>query len=110
MPSLTRGEAAERSALLRIRSYQVDLDLTTGGDTFRSTTRIVFDMTSGSDCTFLDVRPSADLCARFLRYGSFGSLRKIEALFEPKLTTARSGLVSPLKSPAVRAMGPTPAP
>ncbi|KFZ81418.1 aminopeptidase N [Amycolatopsis sp. MJM2582] len=55
MPSLTQAEAKERGALLRIRSYRVDLDLTTGDETFRSTTRILFDASPGA--TFLDVRP-----------------------------------------------------
>jgi aminopeptidase N len=58
MPSLTRTEAARRSALLRVRAYQVDLDLTTGSETFRSTTRIAFDATSTGSGTFLEVRPS----------------------------------------------------
>jgi aminopeptidase N len=58
MPSLTRTEAVERSALLRVRAYQVDLDLTTGSETFRSTTRIAFDATSSGSGTFLEVRPT----------------------------------------------------
>ena len=36
--NLTRVEAAERAALVRTGSYDVTLDLTTGEDTFRSTT------------------------------------------------------------------------
>jgi aminopeptidase N len=58
MPSLTHAEAAERGALLRVRSYQVDLDLTTGDHTFRAITRISFDARPAS-ATFLDIRPSA---------------------------------------------------
>jgi len=57
MPSLTHAEAMERGTSLRVRSYQVDIDLTTGNEIFRSTTRIVFDASSGADGTFLDVRP-----------------------------------------------------
>src|ERR1700712_853328 len=34
--NLTREEAAERARLLRVTSYDVDLDLTTSGSTFRS--------------------------------------------------------------------------
>ena len=58
MPSLTHAEAAERGALLQVRSYQVDLDLTTGDQTFRAITRISFDARPAS-ATFLDIRPSA---------------------------------------------------
>jgi aminopeptidase N len=56
MPSLTRTEAAERSAVLTVRSYQVDLDLTTGPETFRSSTTIAFDARPGSE-VFLDIAP-----------------------------------------------------
>ncbi|MFC3455192.1 aminopeptidase N [Amycolatopsis speibonae] len=57
MPSLTQLEASGRGTVLRVRSYQVDLDLTTGDEMFRSTTEIVFDANSGDGGTFLDVRP-----------------------------------------------------
>ncbi len=56
MPSLTRAEAADRSAVLNVASYQVDLDLTTGEEVFRSTTTISFGATAGAG-TFLDVHP-----------------------------------------------------
>ena len=51
--NLTRVEAQERAALLRVRSYDVTLDLTTGAETFRSETTVSFDSTPGSS-TFLD--------------------------------------------------------
>jgi aminopeptidase N len=57
MPSLTPTEAATRAAALTVRSYDVDLDLTTGDRTFASTTRIVFAATA--DSTFADVKPDA---------------------------------------------------
>ena len=56
MPSLTRTEAAERGAVLTVRSYQVDLDLTTGAETFRSVSVIAFDARPGSD-VFVDIAP-----------------------------------------------------
>jgi aminopeptidase N len=56
MPSLTRTEAAERGAVLTVRSYQVDLDLTTGAETFRSSTVIAFDARPGSG-VFVDIAP-----------------------------------------------------
>jgi len=56
MPSLTRIEAADRTAVLNVESYQVDLDLTTGDQVFRSTTTIRFGAGAGAS-TFLDVHP-----------------------------------------------------
>ncbi len=58
MPSLTRAEAATRAALLTVRSYAIDLDLTTGPGSFRSTVVVRFMAPAGSS-TFIDVRPSA---------------------------------------------------
>ncbi len=57
MPSLTPTEAAARAAALTVRSYDVDLDLTTGDRTFASTSRIMFAATT--DSTFVDVKPEA---------------------------------------------------
>lgn len=57
MPSLTRAEAAERSALLNVRSYHVEFDLTTGDEVFRSTTAIAFDAAHPGAATFIDVNP-----------------------------------------------------
>lgn len=56
MPSLTRAEAADRTSVLNVESYQVDLDLTTGDQVFRSTTTINFGATPGANA-FLDVHP-----------------------------------------------------
>ncbi|MDN4615114.1 aminopeptidase N [Leifsonia sp. F6_8S_P_1B] len=51
--NLTRIEAQERASLVRTRSYDVVLDLTTGPETFRSTTTARFDATAGAS-TFID--------------------------------------------------------
>ena len=51
--NLTRVEAQERQSLVSVTSYDVELDVTTGPDTFRSTTTVVFDATPGS-ATFID--------------------------------------------------------
>jgi aminopeptidase N len=51
--NLTRVEAQERKSLVSVTSYDVELDLTTGPETFRSTTTVVFDATPGSS-TFID--------------------------------------------------------
>ncbi|MFL6136663.1 MAG: aminopeptidase N [Frankiaceae bacterium] len=58
MRSLTRAEAAERSDLLEVGSYHVDLDLTTGAETFACTTTIRFAARRPGASTFLDVRPA----------------------------------------------------
>ena len=51
--NLTRIEAQERAAILRVDSYAVTLDLTSSPTTFRSTTRVRFDADGGST-TFID--------------------------------------------------------
>jgi aminopeptidase N len=51
--NLTRLEAQERKALIDVLSYEVDLDLTTGDETFLSSTRVSFTATEGAS-TFID--------------------------------------------------------
>ena len=51
--NLTRVEAQERKSLISVDHYDVTLDLTTGPETFRSTTVVAFDATVGSS-TFID--------------------------------------------------------
>ena len=43
---ITRDETSERAGLLRVDSYQVELDLTGGPETFRSASAIRFDCVS----------------------------------------------------------------
>ncbi|HEU5388070.1 MAG TPA: aminopeptidase N [Streptosporangiaceae bacterium] len=60
--NLTRDEAAERSALITVASYQVDLDLTAqGGDetTFSSVTVIRFDCASPGASSYIDLTAPA---------------------------------------------------
>jgi len=60
--NLTRDEAAERSALITVTSYQVDLDLTAqGGDetTFSSVTVIRFDCASPGASSYIDLTAPA---------------------------------------------------
>jgi aminopeptidase N len=57
MLSLTRTEAAARTALLDVTSYRVDLDLTTGTETFASRTTIKFTTAEPGVTTFLDIKP-----------------------------------------------------
>ncbi|TAM70209.1 MAG: aminopeptidase N [Microbacteriaceae bacterium] len=51
--NLTRVEAATRAGIVSTHSYEVALDLTTGDETFRSTTTVRFSATPGA-ATFID--------------------------------------------------------
>jgi aminopeptidase N len=53
--NLTRDEAAERARLLRVDSYQVDLDLTGGETTFHSVTTVRFRCQRPGGGTFIDL-------------------------------------------------------
>ncbi|MBQ0903791.1 aminopeptidase N [Micromonospora sp. U21] len=63
MPSLTRVEATARGAAITVESYQVDLDLTGGGELFRSRVEIRFRATPGT-ATFAEVKPATLLAVR----------------------------------------------
>ncbi|MFF0436570.1 aminopeptidase N [Streptomyces sp. NPDC004327] len=56
MSVLTRDEAQTRAQLLDVHHYAVDLDLTTGDDTFRSTSRIRFTARAAGD-SFVELKP-----------------------------------------------------
>jgi aminopeptidase N len=62
MPSLTRAEATARAATLTVTAYEIDLDLTAEGDTFRSRTVLRFTATPGAD-TFVELEPAELLSA-----------------------------------------------
>ncbi|WP_305788831.1 aminopeptidase N [Symbioplanes lichenis] len=62
MPSLTRAEATARAATVTVTGYAVDLDLTGGGDTFRSRTVLTFTATEGAT-TFVELEPERLLSA-----------------------------------------------
>lgn len=53
--NLTRAEAAERSTLIEVDGYDVDLDLTTGPDTFTSITTVVFTCHEPGADTWIDL-------------------------------------------------------
>ncbi|WP_236241038.1 aminopeptidase N [Streptomyces sp. CC228A] len=57
MPALTREEAQTRARTLDVDHYTVDLDLTTGDDTFDSVTRIRFTTRTPGD-TFVELKPA----------------------------------------------------
>ncbi len=52
--NLTRPEAQERAHLVTVTSYDVDLDLTTGPETFTTRSRIRFDAAVAGSTTFVD--------------------------------------------------------
>jgi aminopeptidase N len=54
-PALTRDEAAQRSALISVDSYDIDLDLTTGGARFTSRTTVEFTCTQPGASTWIDL-------------------------------------------------------
>ena len=83
MPSLTRDESALRSQQLAVTSYDVSLDLDTGVETFRSTTRIRFEADGPVD-TFVDVRPRRLLSAQL-----DGVPLDVETLRDGRLPLAR---------------------
>jgi aminopeptidase N len=53
--NLTRDEARARSELITVGSYQVELDLTGGEETFRSISKIAFDCARADVGTFVDL-------------------------------------------------------
>jgi aminopeptidase N len=53
--NLTRDEARERSELLKVASYHVELDLTGGDTTFRSETKVTFSATEAGSRTFINL-------------------------------------------------------
>jgi len=53
--TLTRDEAAARAALLRVESYEIELDLTTGPKTFGSIVRARFRCLEPGSATFIEL-------------------------------------------------------
>jgi aminopeptidase N len=78
MPSLTRAEAAARAQIIDVDAYQLDLDVTGTGETFRSRTVLTFRAQAGSS-TFVELEPvrliSAVLNGRPLDPGSLADDR-----------------------------------
>ncbi|MGB7983430.1 MAG: aminopeptidase N, partial [Candidatus Nanopelagicales bacterium] len=54
-PALTREEAAHRAGLLAVRSYDIDLDLTTAPTSFDSTTTVTFTANEPGASTWIDL-------------------------------------------------------
>ncbi|MDR0487802.1 MAG: aminopeptidase N, partial [Propionibacteriaceae bacterium] len=53
--NLTRVEAEERAGMLAVHSYEINLDLTGGGEYFNSTTTIRFSCSQPGTSTFVDL-------------------------------------------------------
>jgi aminopeptidase N len=53
--NLTRDEARERSRIIDVASYDIDVDLTTGDQTFRSSTTVRFSCSEPGASTFVDL-------------------------------------------------------
>ncbi len=53
--NITRSEAAERSRLISVTSYEVVLDVTSTGPTFTTDTTAVFACTSPGSSTWIDL-------------------------------------------------------
>jgi aminopeptidase N len=62
MPSLTRAEATARAATITVTGYEIDLDVTGDGDTFRSRTVLRFAAVPGTS-SFVELEPVELLCA-----------------------------------------------
>jgi aminopeptidase N len=52
---ITRAETSERARLLRVGSYEVELDLTRGGEVFGSTSLITFECTEPGAASYADL-------------------------------------------------------
>ena len=52
--NLTRLEAADRAKLVKVHSYEVELDLTQGDETFSSKTTVLFAAHEQGSSTFID--------------------------------------------------------
>jgi len=57
--NLTRDEARDRADLLSVESYQVELDLAGGADTFRSVTTVTFGCARPGSDTFIELTAPA---------------------------------------------------
>ncbi|HEX6933515.1 MAG TPA: aminopeptidase N [Streptosporangiaceae bacterium] len=93
--NLTRDEAAERARLLRVESYQVDLDLTGGEITFGSVTTVRFSCQRPGSASFIDLTApevsEAVLNGRKLPASSFdGNRIALDHLAESNELTVRA--------------------
>ena len=82
--NLTRAEAQERSQLVKVHSYDVDLDLTVGAENFIVKTRVKFDGLKPGATTFIDAVGKSVIKAE-LNGESFDPKFDGESIFLPPL-------------------------
>ena len=82
--NLTRAEARERSALVKVHSYEIELDLTSGTETFIAKTRIKFDGLNPGSTTFIDAVGNQLIKCEF-NGASFDPKYDNESIFLPAL-------------------------
>ena len=95
--NLTRVEAQERSALVKVHSYEIDLDLTCGDETFVSKTRIKFAGLKPGASTFIDA-VGTRLIAATLNGETFDHKFDGESVFIPSLA-AENDLYLEIEAP-----------
>jgi len=62
--NIKQAEAAERSGLIKVSSYRIDLDLTTGAENFRVKTTIAFAGLKPGATTYIDCVGSKVISAK----------------------------------------------
>ena len=65
--NIKQVEAAERSEIVKVKSYRIDLDLTTGAENFRVKTTVAFTGLKPGATTFIDCVGSKVISAKILR-------------------------------------------
>jgi aminopeptidase N len=85
--NLTRAEAQERSSILKVHSYEVDLDLTTGSETFIVKTRVKFEGLKPGATTFIDAVGKSVIKAEFNGV-AFDTKFDGESIYLPPLATS----------------------
>ena len=87
--NLTRAEAQERSQLVKVHSYDVDLDLTVGAENFIVKTRVKFDGLKPGSTTFIDAVGKSVIKAE-LNGESFDPKFDGESIFLPPLAATNA--------------------
>jgi len=62
--NIKQVEAAERSKIVKVKSYRIDLDLTTGAENFRVKTTVAFAGLTPGATTFIDCVGSKVISAK----------------------------------------------
>ena len=95
--NLTRVEAIERKSIVATRSYEIELDLTTGPEVFRSRTVVRFGAVAGAS-TFIDA--IATSAAEGMTTPNVGNAWKPSAPSYTNLSSLRSSGSAPAPMPS----------